>query len=288
MEAFIGGYDMIPIDFIYVRPDSLGEAADVYSQMQTEGIIPVYYGGGSEIITMSRSGSISPGAVIDIKSIPECNAMELLPDKLIIGAANTLNMIKESKRFPLLGTACGRIADHTNQCRITLGGNLCGTIIYRETSLPLMLSDADVLLYGPAGARTCAFNTVFSRRMQLNSGEFVAQVHIPVWALGAHYIHVKRTAQEKIDYPLVNVTAIRKGDEIRAAFSGLCAFPFRSAEIERALNDRNLSVQARVDSVQAMLPEEAHTDVEGSGAYRLFVFKNIILNLLEEWDNDTV
>ena len=31
------------------------------------------------------------------------------------GAACTLNQIKESKLFPLLSLACGRIADHTNQ-----------------------------------------------------------------------------------------------------------------------------------------------------------------------------
>lgn len=279
---------MIPTDFVYIRPDSLQEAADAYTQMQAEGNTPVYYSGGSEIITMARSGSIRPGAVIDIKNIPECNVIELLPDKLIIGAANTLNTVKESKLFPLLGTAGGRVADHTNQCRITLGGNLCGTIIYRETSLPLMLADADVVLYGPSGVRNGAFTTVFNRRMQLNPGEFVTQVHIPLWALAAPYIHVKRTAQEKIDYPLVNVTALRKGKEIRAAFSGLCSFPFRSMEIESVLNNTKWPVAVRVGSVLSMLPAEAHTDAEGSGAYRLFVLKNILENLLEEWDYGAV
>lgn len=277
---------MIPFGFVYCRPDSLCEAADVFFEMQTAGMSPVYYGGGSEIITMSRSGSIQPGAVVDIKSIPECNALELSHDKLIIGAANTLNKIKESKQYPLLGTACGRVADHTNQCRITLGGNLCGTIIYRETSLPLMLAEADIMLYGPDGARVEAFNSIFRQRMQLNPGEFVTQVHVPVWTLHAPFIHVKKTTQEKIDYPLVNVTAMRKGGELRVAFSGLCTFPFRSMEIEQVLNDRNVSSKERVDKVLNLLPEPAHTDVEGSGAYRQFVLKNTLLNLLEEWNCD--
>lgn len=279
---------MIPYEFIYCRPDTLLEAVDIYSQLYAEGASPVYYGGGSEVITMARAGSIRPGAVIDLKSIPECLALELLPDKLIIGAANTLNTVKETKLFPLLGTAGGRVADHTNQCRITLGGNLCGTIIYRETSLPLMLADAEVVSFGPAGMRVRTFQEAFHRRMQLVPGEFVAQVHIPAWALHLPYVHIKRTAQEKIDYPLVNVTAMISGEKLRAAFSGLCTFPFRSSKVEQVLNDRTASVQARVDAVPPLLPEPAHTDVEGSGAYRLFVLKNILQTLLEDWERGSI
>jgi len=276
---------MIPFDFIYCRPDSLSEAASAFAQMRMAGKSPVYYAGGSEIITMSRGGSIRPGSVIDLKGIPELCALEPHEDRLVIGAACTLNEIKESKLFPLLGTACGRIADHTNQCRITLGGNLCGTIIYRETSLPLMLSDARITLYGPGGMREEAFNGIFQRRMHLNEGEFVAQVHVPAWALRAPYAHIKRTAQEKIDYPLVNVTALRKESELRVAFSGVCAFPFRSAQIEGALSDRSLPPDARAGKVASLLPERAHTDAEGSGAYRVFVLKNTLTKLLEDWEH---
>ena len=52
---------MIPFDFIYCRPDSLKEASDVYIQLRNEGKTAVYYAGGSEIITMCRSGSIRLG-----------------------------------------------------------------------------------------------------------------------------------------------------------------------------------------------------------------------------------
>lgn len=272
---------MIPLDFIYCRPDSLQEAAEIYSQMRASGQNPVYYSGGSEIITMCRAGTINPGAVIDIKVIPECNELRFCGDKLVIGACNTLSRIKDAKNFPLLGKACGRVADHTNQCRITLGGNLCGTIIYRETSLPLMLCDAEVLLYGQSGARTEMFSSVFDKNMLLGEGELVVQVHIPAWALDAPFVHVKKTTNEKIDYPLVNVTALSKDGAMRVAFSGLCAFPFRSMEIEQVLGDKSATPQARVEAAAALLPEPARSDVEGSGEYRLFVMKNTLLELLE-------
>lgn len=279
---------MISFPFTYCRPDSLKEAADIYQQLRMEGKSPVYYAGGSEIITMCRSGSIRPDAVIDIKNIPECTVLAMDGQTLMIGAACTLNQIKESKLFRLLGLACGRIADHTNQCRITLGGNLCGTIIYRETSLPLMLSDADLVLCGPEGKRTVPFHSVFQGCMRLNSGELAVQAHIPGWALQARHAHIKITANEKIDYPLVDVAAIWKGTALYTAFSGVCSHPFRSEQIEAVLNDRSLPCRVRADRAANLLPEPAYSDVEGSGEYRIFVLKNTLRKLLEDWENDQI
>ena len=279
---------MIPFNFIYCKPDSPKEAAAVFTQMQKAGKSPLYYGGGSEIITMSRSGSIHPGAVIDIKGLPECNVLEFNEDKLVIGSANTLNKIKESHLFPLMRTACGRIADHTNQCRITLGGNLCGTIIYRETSLPLMLSDADVLLYGPNGPRIVPFNTVFHQRIQLYPGEFVVQVHVPNWALQASFGHVKKTAQEKIDYPLIDVMVLRQESRLRIAFAGLCPYPFRSKAIEDTLNNSAVSPEDRITQALNLLPAPALADAEGSSKYRRFVLKNTLESILVEWENGSI
>jgi CO/xanthine dehydrogenase FAD-binding subunit len=279
---------MIPFEFIYCRPDSLKEAVDVYHQLRKEGKNPVYYAGGSEIITMCRTSSIQPDAVIDIKSVPECTQFSLDKNSLHIGSACTLDYIKQSKVFPLLGLACGRIADHTNQCRITLGGNLCGTIIYRETSLPLLLSDAKVTLLSPKGERTVPFQSVFPGKIQLKSGEFIVTVHIPDWALQARHAHIKHTTNEKIDYPLVNVSAIWKDDVIRSAFSGVCSYPFRNDEIESVLNDRKISCQIRAERAVNLLPEPAYHDVEGSGEYRSFVLKNTLNALLEDWEHGKI
>ena len=279
---------MIPFDFLYCRPATLTEAAEAYLQLQAQEKNPFYYAGGSEVITMCRSGSLRPGAVIDIKEIPDCKPLFTDGQGLHIGSACTLNDIKESRLFGLLRLACGRIADHTNQCRITLGGNLCGTILYRETSLPLLLSDADVTLYGPQGERTVPFASVFDGRMRLEPGEMVVQAHIPSWALQARHCHVKRTRNEKIDYPLVSLCALWEGDRLRAAFSGVCSYPFRSEAMEAVLNERSASCAARAEKAAALLPEEPQSDWEGSGEYRVFVLKNAIEALLEDWKNGAI
>lgn len=278
---------MIPFDFIYCRPSSLGEAANAFCQLEEKGKRPVYYAGGTETITMCRTESIQPGAVIDIKQIADCIHLSADGQNLQIGSACTLTQIKESQQFPLLGLACGRIADHTNQCRITLGGNLCGNIIYRETSLPLLLADAELTLYGAQGLRKVALQQVFQEgKMQLWPGELIVQVQVPKWALQAPHFHVKRTRNEKIDYPLVSISALWKDKDLRIAFSGICAHPFRSRRIEAVLNDRSLSCSARTDLTVTLLPEAAYEDAEGSSEYRIFVLKNTLNALLEDWEND--
>lgn len=279
---------MIPFDFTYLRPSTLKEAAAAYRTCEQRGQTALYYAGGSEIISMCRVKAIRPDAVIDIKHIPECQALALDPQGLLIGAGLSLNCIKETNLFPLLTLACGRIADHTNQCRITLGGNLCGTIIYRETSLPFLLSEASITLYGPDGSRTLAFDSIFNGRMHLMPGEMVVSLRVPQWALIARHAHIKKTTHEKIDYPLVNVTALFKGGALRVAFSGLSDSPLRSPEVETVLNVRGLSPQIRAENAANMLAGYARADAEGSGEYRLFIVKNTLERLLEDWENDAL
>lgn len=49
------------------------EAVDIYTRLCSEGKQPLYYGGGTEIISMARTHNIYTDAVIDIKGIPECS-----------------------------------------------------------------------------------------------------------------------------------------------------------------------------------------------------------------------
>ena len=125
---------MIPFSFAYVAPDTLREAADAYVDFAGRGLKPLYFSGGTEIITMGRVDSLRFDAVIDLKGIPETRGFGGTDASVSIGAAETLNGVACWNGFPLLTKCCQRIADHTAQCKITLGGNVAGTVIYREAA----------------------------------------------------------------------------------------------------------------------------------------------------------
>lgn len=271
---------MIPFDFDYYRPGSIKEAVDTFNSLNIEGKQPVYYGGGTEIISMARVNNIYTGAVIDIKEIPECMALGFQGDELVIGSGVTLTAIAESRMFPLLGNASERIADHTIQDKITLGGNIAGTIYYREAVLPLLICESDIVIAGTYGLKRVPLNQVFDRRIQLERGEMIVQLITKEEYLYLPYNHVKRTKNEKIDYPLVTLTAIKKDGNISVSFSGVYDYPVRLESIDGMLNDRTVSREIRVKNIIGSMPEPILEDHLGSAEYRKFLIEGILLNTL--------
>ncbi len=272
---------MIPFDFEYYKPDTIGEAVETFQKLDMEGKSPVYYGGGSELISMSRVGSRSFGSVIDIKNIPECNVLDFDHDNLYLGSALTLSDITESNYFPLLTKTAGRIADHTMQCKITLGGNLASTIIYRETVLPLLLTDATITLVGLNGAKEYDIKQIIKERMLIPKGEFIVKTTVCKEFIKLPYIHVKKTKNEKIGYPLLTTVALKKDGKIRIAFSGLASYPFRDIVVETILNDSSLSYEQRANQILQSLSGIVLSNLSGSPDFRKYVLKNTIINVLE-------
>lgn len=280
---------MIPFDFEYYKPSSAKEAVSLFHYLGSRGKKPVYYAGGTEIISFSRLYQLYPQAVIDLKGLPECNVLECQQDHLVIGAAATLTQIQESNLYPPLSWCGGRVADHTTRGKITLGGNICATIPYRESVLALLVSRCEVVIEGAGGTRREPLEQVFNQSLRLAKGDLLLQVVIDKNYTDLPFYSVKRTAngrvkypQDRIGYPLISAVFLKKDDRLCAAFSGVCPFPFRSFELENVLNDRSISVAERLDSIMKLLPGPVVDDMEGSGSYREFVFRKTISEALEK------
>ncbi|TCZ81106.1 xanthine dehydrogenase [Paenibacillus albiflavus] len=267
---------MIPFEFKYYRPSSIQRAVELHQSLHNKGRNPMYYGGGTEIITWSRSNSIRPGAVIDLKSIPECNVMELRNDKLVIGACMTLSALSSSNLFPLLSETAMGAADQTARNKITLGGNICGRIYYRETVLPLLVANSHMVIAGIQGIRVTSIHDVFIQQMRLADGEFLAQILIDQEYLSLPYVHFKKRQIGNVGYPLVTVAALKKDRDIFTAYSGVCLFPFRSTQMDQELNDTSLPLATRIEQAIGNLPAPIITNTEGSAAYRKFVLQQTI------------
>jgi CO/xanthine dehydrogenase FAD-binding subunit len=271
---------MIPFDFEYYQPTTIQEAFRLFHYLSLQGKNPFYYSGGTEIITLGRINQLHTRAVIDIKKIPECTTLATDNHKLVLGSALTLSRIYDSNAFPLLGEAAAGVADRTSRNKITLGGNICGRFIYREAVLPLLLTDSEVRIAGAEGIKQVPIHQVFKGTLQLQPGEFLVQSVTDTGYVGMPYAAVKKRKVSAIDYPLVTIAAIRTPSMIRAAFSGVCAFPFRSPVIEDILNRRELPLESRVEQAVAALPAPVLDDIKGSSAYRTWVLKNTLYDTM--------
>ncbi|HET7558336.1 MAG TPA: FAD binding domain-containing protein, partial [Limnochordia bacterium] len=111
---------MIPFEFEYLRPKSVRAAVGAFQQLTAAGKRPIYYAGGTEIVTGARQNKVRMDAVIDLKGIPELVEHGRDGDRLRFGAATSLSAITEANAWPLLSDCLGRIADHTSRVQITL------------------------------------------------------------------------------------------------------------------------------------------------------------------------
>ncbi|NME99395.1 FAD binding domain-containing protein [Aneurinibacillus aneurinilyticus] len=272
---------MISFDFEYYKPTSIIEAVNLFQYLHQKGKKPIYYAGGTEIITRARRNDLSMKAVIDIKAIPECTVFQFQNNKLIIGAVITLTHLSEVNVFPLLSRTSSGAADHTARNKITLGGNISGRIIYREAVLPFLLSNSQVVIAGPKGIKYASIHQVFKKTLQVEAGEFLVQVITDKNYINLPYVVTRKTKIQKVEYPLATIAAIKRKEQIRTAFSGVCSFPFRSLEMEKELNDRSVPLRVRIDRAISHLPGPLLSNVEGTAEYRKFVLGNTLEDILE-------
>lgn len=277
---------MIPFDFEYYKPYTIPDTIKLYHDLDSLNKQPLYYGGGTEFISMARMHNVYSQAVIDIKGIPDLTIHDIKDGELIIGAGVSLTEIAEKNLFPLLSLTVRRIADHTIQDKITLGGNIAGTIIYRESILPLLLVNAQIVIGGKDGLNRMALKDIFHKRIKLGKGDLICQIIIKEEYLNLPSIHVKRTKNEKIDYPLITLAAIKKDGRIGFAFSGLCDYPFRSSSLENILNSENKDKDEKIKNAIENLQVPIADDLHGSAEYKRFVLHTMLYETLENFEED--
>ncbi|MET3317690.1 UNVERIFIED_ORG: CO/xanthine dehydrogenase FAD-binding subunit [Peribacillus simplex] len=271
---------MLSYNFEYYKPKSIKEAIEQYQTSKSQDKKPLYYGGGTEILTLGRLNYIYTDTIIDLKGIPECKEFGFQNNELIIGSTLSLSVFEENKVFPLLTNTSKEVADYSSRNSITIGGNICGQIFYREAVLPFLLSDSTVIIAGPSGVKKILINEIFNKELRLDEGEFLVQIGTEKEYLKAPYLSVKKRKQWDTGYPLLTVAALKKDGIIRFAFSGVCPYPFRSIPMEKILNDKKLSYKDRVLASFEYLPSPILNDIEGSDGYRLFVLENTLSNIL--------
>ncbi|WP_394231988.1 FAD binding domain-containing protein [Niallia oryzisoli] len=273
---------MISDDFEYYLPASIKEAIQLFEDLHKKEKRPIYFSGGTEIITLGRLNMVETDAVIDIKKIPECQIFEYQQGFLVTGAASSLTYLEEKNLFPLLSKTVSEIADRTARNKITAGGNICGQIFYREAVLPFLLTDSQLEIAGRSGNKTVSIHEVFNRKLLLERGELLVQIRTDQGYLNQPFVSIKRRRQWNTGYPLITVAALKINGMVRIAISGLTSYPFRSKEMEEIINKRGTSLDQRINQAIEALQVPPLDDSEGSFPYRLFVLKNTLHDVFHQ------
>ena len=184
--------------FQYARPESVAEAVELLKEYGPDARL---LAGGTDLVIELRNHWVEPKVVIDLKRIPEMQPGIAERDGLlVISALTVMTDIVEDERvqryFPALVESAVVVGSVQIRARATLAGNICNGSPAADTSPPLLVYDAVVIVAGPDGTRRIPIDEfiVGPGKTALQRGELVTTLELPIpeRAYGAAYTRLTR------------------------------------------------------------------------------------------------
>jgi len=277
--------------FDYTAPASAGEAVGLLTSHPGARLLA----GGTDLLVQLRAGRKETDLVVDLKRIPELNAIEYdAVAGLTIGAAVPCYRIYRdpavARAYPALVELASLIGGTQIQGRASLGGNLCNAAPSAD-SVPLLIAlRATCRIFGAGGAREIAvedFCTAPARTV-LQPGELLVSFHLPPRApqSGARYLRFIPRNEMDIAVAGAGVEVVLDNGTFRSARIALASVaptPLFVREAGDALvgqpvNDASIARAADIARASA----KPITDMRGTTDYRRHLCSVLTRRALED------
>jgi len=265
-------------DYRYTAATSVDEALRLLADGASE---PRILAGGTDLLIQMRAGVRRPRHLIDVKRIPELNALDCDTSVgLRLGAAVACWRVAEDHRlrtlYPGLAEAAALIGSTQIQSRATIAGNLCNGSPAADTAPALLVLDAQCVIAGPSGRRTIPLAELHTApgRTCLTPGEMLIELRAaPPPAHGAD-CYRRLIPRNEMDIAVVGVGAsiALDGERCSAARVALGAVgprPILAVEAAAALVGTKLNAAALDAAAQAAAAVATPIDdMRGTAEYR--------------------
>jgi carbon-monoxide dehydrogenase medium subunit len=239
--------------------------------------------GGTDLLVQLREGRRRAALLVDIKPIPEVNALSYDPlQGLRLGAAVPCYRICDHPAvvaaYPGLIDAVSLIGGIQIQGRASVGGNLCNASPAADAIPALIVHRAVCVIAGPDGRREVPAEDFCTAPGQtaLQKGEFLVLLFIPPPkpGFGAHYLRF--TPRNEMDIAVVGVGASvlldpsgMSFESARIALGAVAPTPLLVPEAGAALAGRKVSDEAIEEAARiAQSAARPISDVRGTVAQR--------------------
>jgi carbon-monoxide dehydrogenase medium subunit len=240
---------MIPAQFEYTRPASLGEAVRALASDEDAKVIA----GGQSLLPLLRLRFAYPSTLVDLNGLTELRGVRDRGDALEIGALTTHYELTRDplvrEHAGLLAEAAGTIADPAVRHRGTIGGSLSHADPASDLPAVAIALDATLVVTGPSGSRELTPAAFFSDYLTttLEPGEILTAIQVPKLAgWGYRYEKFNVTAQA---WAIVGVAALARREnghvaEARVGLSNMGSVPVRASAAEAAASGAEASSEA--------------------------------------------
>ncbi len=249
-------------DFSYIAANTIPEAVALLDEKGENARI---LAGGTDLIVQVREARRDVNWIIDIKSIPEVNALDYNADTgLVLGAAVECYKIYADdaicKGYPGLIDATKIIGGTAIQGRAAVGGNLCNASPAADGIPPLIVLNATCVIAGPNGEREVPVEQFCTAPGQtvLKNGEMLVSIKIPAPESNSSSFYLRFIPRNEMDIAVVGAGASVVLDDTkqtivsaRIALAAVAPTPLFAEEASARLAGREISDAAIDEAAEA-------------------------------------
>jgi carbon-monoxide dehydrogenase medium subunit len=267
---------MMPLRrFTIHQPKTIGEALQMLADFGETGRL---YAGGTELLLAMKHDLLRYEHLVDVKTIPDLNKIELKNGSLMIGSTATHRAIERAaivnENLPVLARMETKVANVRVRASGTLGGNLCFAEPHSDPATLLLALGAQAHVQGKAGAKTVGIDKLITGAYEtsLAADELVVGVEIPIAAKSQRSAYLKFQLHERPTLGLALVLDF-DGNNIKnasAVVGSVSAVPTQSEKANALLIGSKVQVEKQLPDAAEALAEAADPvdDLEGSAEYK--------------------
>jgi len=267
---------MMPLrKFVIHQPKTIDEASQMLGDFGEKGRL---YAGGTELLLAMKHDLLRYEHLVDVKTIPDLNKIELQNGSLMIGSTATHRAIERSavvkQNLPVLAEMETKVANVRVRASGTLGGNLCFAEPHSDPATLLVALGAKAHVQSKAGAKSVTIDKLITGAYEtsLASDELLAAVEIPIATKSQRAAYLKFQLKERPTLGLALVLDV-DGDNIRkatAVVGSVSAVPTQSEKVNALLTGSRAQVEKQISDAAEALAEAADPidDLEGGADYK--------------------
>ncbi len=266
-------------NFEYFKPNSLDEALKLLSSYK--GKLVRVLAGGTDLAVRIKKEIESPDVVIDIKGLNELKKIEVIGDKIYIGALVTFSELIDSRiikeKLPMFEEMSKTVASMGVRNRATMVGNICSAVPSLDSGPALLVYDAEIIVKSSEGERTISIHNWFKgpKKTDLKENELVEKISItlPKKPYAGCYVKLGRYSGEDLAQAGIGLLAL-KDNEYRVAFCAVGPIPKRLDKIEKLLNNKEITETLIEEAKKILITEISPiTDIRSTKEYRSEMMK---------------
>lgn len=259
------------------QPATVAEAAEMLAHYGDKGRL---YAGGTELLLAMKHDLLRYEHLVDLKTVPGLDKIELKNPTLSIGALATHRAVEKSalvkQHFPVISGMERQVANVRVRASGTLGGNLSFAEPHSDPATLFFALGARARIRGRAGEKTLAMDQLLKGAYEtaLAQDDLLVAVEIPLPAKSRRAAYLKFQTHER---PTLGLALVLELDEsgqsitkASAVVGSISPKPCRSEKTDQLLVGAVAEVKSELADASQALADAAEPvdDVEGSAEYK--------------------